>query len=103
MSGEGVKVSPEVLEVLHVHLVSQGERFELQQGQQAPEYIFTTSTGRWLDISNVSARPWARTLRAAGLSWRKPHEMRHTYASILISRSVSPCFVKKQFGHADVA
>jgi len=96
-----VKVSEEILTELRVHLVGIEEKFQMK-GKPAPEYLFCTSTGHFVDVCNISARPWKRTLEAAGLSWRKIHETRHTYASILLNQGYPPTFVQKQLGHATV-
>ncbi len=43
-----------------------------------------------------------RVCKAAGLQTRNPHDLRHTYASILLMAHLSPVYVKKQLGHRSV-
>lgn len=42
---------------------------------------------------------WAPILRRAGLRYRKPHTLRHTYASLLIEAGESLKYVQEQLGH----
>jgi len=36
---------------------------------------------------------WRRVLRNAGVTYRKPHALRHTFASILLSRGANPLYL----------
>jgi integrase len=48
-----------------------------------PEWIFASHAGTALDESNVR-KAFNRLLDAAGLHRRGPHQMRHTFASLLL-------------------
>jgi integrase len=65
------------------------------QGQPAPERCFPgqQAEDRW------RATVWAPILRRAGLRYRKPHTLRHTYASLLLARRESLHYVQQQLGH----
>jgi integrase len=45
--------------------------------------------------------PWRRALRAAGVRYRYPYQMRHTYASMMLSAGENPAWIARQMGHAD--
>lgn len=64
------------------------------------EYVFANGNG-----SPVSRREALRALRAAekraGLPNYTLHELRHTFASILIAQGETPVLVAHQMGHAD--
>ena len=44
-----------------------------------------------------------RACKAAGLEVRNPHDLRHTYATILLMAGVSPAYVQKQLGHSSIS
>ena len=43
-----------------------------------------------------------RVCRAAGFRYRNPHDLRHTYATILLMAHMSPAYVQKQMGHSSI-
>ena len=45
---------------------------------------------------------WQPLLRAAGLPYRKPHAMRHSYATWLLEAGADIRWVKDQMGHASI-
>jgi integrase len=55
----------------------------LKAGHPLPEWIFASHAGTALDESNVR-KAFNRLLDAAGLHRRGPHQMRHTFASLLL-------------------
>lgn len=44
----------------------------------------------------------AKVCQSAGLRRRHPHDLRHTYASILLMSHKSPAYVQKQLGHHSI-
>jgi integrase len=65
-----------------------------------PEWVFPSVAGPALDGSNVR-KAFDRILDAAGLHRRGPHQMRHTFASPLLSAGVPILYVSRQLGHRD--
>ena len=65
--------------------------------------VFTTATGRPVNPSNVRQRSFARLLRKAGLPYVRFHDLRHTCATLLLSKGTHPKFVQELLGHATVA
>lgn len=45
---------------------------------------------------------WIPLLKRAGLRYRKPHTLRHTFSSMLIQAGESPTYVKEQLGHSSI-
>jgi len=43
-----------------------------------------------------------RVCKEAGLDMRSPHDLRHTYATILLMQHISPVYVQKQLGHSSI-
>ncbi len=46
---------------------------------------------------------WAPRLRRVGIRYRKPHCLRHTFASLLIAAGEDIVYVSKQLGHHSAA
>lgn len=67
------------------------------------DYIFTTSTGKPLGWSNVDRYCLASAVASAKLRTPHPtfHDLRHTYASLLIASGVNVKRVSDALGHAD--
>jgi integrase len=53
-------------------------------------------------MHNIKSRAFKRALEKAGLRRIRLHDLRHSYASILISAGVSPAYVQQQLGHASI-
>jgi len=66
------------------------------------DYVFATATGRPLSWSNVVRRGLHEAVTRAKLKGSRPrwHDLRHTYASLLISQGADVVFVSRQLGHA---
>jgi len=68
----------------------------LAQGRQA-EYLFPNFTQRMVQ------RAMERACIAARLRCRSPHDLRHTYATLLLMDHYSPAYVQKQLGHHSIS
>ena len=67
--------------------------------------VFATETGRPMYYRNVTRRGLAVGIDRAGINrQREPrlrfHDLRHTYASLLIAQGLNVIFVSRQLGHA---
>ena len=58
-------------------------------GGHCPTWVFCSQTGGLLDPDNVRARVFARCLAQAGLRHMRMHDLRHTYASLLLQQGES--------------
>ncbi len=55
-------------------------------------------------FSQRDVQCWLRRVcKAAGLEIRNPHDLRHTYATVLLMAGVSPAYVQKQLGHSSIS
>ena len=48
-------------------------------------------------------RAMPRACKAARLRVRNPHDLRHTYATLLLMDHYSPAYVQKQLGHSSIS
>jgi integrase len=69
------------------------------KGQEAPLRVFLTPDGRPVDFDDFRRSVWAPILRRAGLRYRKPHCLRHTFASLLIEAGEPLPYIQQQLGH----
>jgi integrase len=45
---------------------------------------------------------WQRLMKRSGLPYRKPHALRHTYASLLLQNGESLAYIRDQLGHHSI-
>ena len=56
---------------------------------------------RWTGDLVIRERMWKRILLRAGVRYRYPYQMRHTYASMMLQAGESVMWVAQQMGHTD--
>jgi integrase len=66
----------------------------------AGDYVFTTQVGTPLHWANVSKRGLKPALKRAGIQPIRWHDLRHTFASVLIAGGANVVFVSRQLGHS---
>ena len=64
--------------------------------------MFITTIGTAVDAQNVVNRHFKPLLRHAGLPNIRWHDLRHTCATLLLSRGTHPTHVQKLPGHASL-
>ena len=69
----------------------------LKKGVPFPDWVFASVTSPALDESNVR-KALNRVLDAADLHRRGPHQMRHSFASLLLQEGVPITYVTAQLG-----
>lgn len=74
----------------------------LKAGRKLPAWVFTTPEGTALDGDNVRHRGFYRLLQAANLRQIRFHDLRHTFASLLIQNGEPLTYVKEQMGHSSI-
>jgi integrase len=72
----------------------------LRKGLPRPEWVFASTIGTALDESNVR-KAFNHILDKAELHRRGPHQMRHTFGSLLVNASEPIIYVSRQMGHKD--
>jgi integrase len=72
--------------------------------QRISEWVFPSRMGTPLSVHNVHNRSWKPLLERAGLpASTRMHDLRHTCATLLLSRGVPVKVVSEMLGHGDVA
>jgi integrase len=64
-------------------------------------WLFTTPQGTQIDPSNLR-KLFNRLLTDAKMRRVRFHDLRHTFASLLLSQGESPTYVKEQMGHSSI-
>lgn len=85
------KCYPQKLEVVESRLK--------QNLAESPEWLFVDEDGDYIDYYNFLHRVWNPAIAKAGLGKRTPHDMRHTYATLRLSKGDSLAEVSKEMGH----
>jgi integrase len=67
-----------------------------------PAWIFCNETGGRVDPDNLRNRVFYGLLATAGLRRVRIHDLRHTFASLLLQQGESPVYVKDQMGHSSI-
>jgi integrase len=67
-----------------------------------PAWVFSTESGGPLDGDNLRHRVFYRLLAKAELRRVRFHDLRHTFASLLLQNGESPTYVKEQMGHSSI-
>jgi integrase len=95
-----VDTSADVDRVLARHRVAQ-KADALKRGEAAPALVFTTPSGKRINPRNLRAQVLVPLVKAAKVAPIDVHGLRHTYASMLISRGERLDYVSRQLGHAN--
>jgi integrase len=66
------------------------------------EWVFTNSNGGLIDVNNWRRRVFNKALKKAGMRQIRIHDLRHTYASLLIQAGESLAYVRDQLGHHSI-
>jgi integrase len=96
-----VDLSPQAAETLRTWLSVQAAEAAVEGCPPAP-WLFPSPAGTPWDDRWVRARVWRPLLRRAGLRYRGPHQLRHSYASQLIAAGAHPKYIQAQMGHASI-
>jgi integrase len=89
---------------LKAHLSRQFEEMERMGSLYQPGgLIFATEGGTIVNPSNLRNRSFKPLLKRAGLPPIRFHDLRHTCATLLLSKSVNPKVVSEMLGHASIS
>ena len=96
-----VDVSPQLASVLQA--LKETRQIEASlAGQTMPEWVFLSPTGHRLNDDLLRAAFHA-CLETAGLRRVRFHDLRHTYASLMIQQGANPKYIQQQLGHGSIS
>lgn len=96
-----VDLSQQLTETLKVLLLERKKETLRNGWGDVPEWVFISSVGTPLQRRCIG-RVWKKLLPAVGLRSIRLHDLRHTYASLLIQNGESLAYVKEQLGHHSI-
>lgn len=82
-------------------LLTKRKKEALQKGLGGPVPCIFHRNGKPME-QNFIRRIYKRILIKAGIREMRLHDIRHTYASLLLSKGASPVYVKEQLGHSSI-
>lgn len=89
-----IGMSPRLANVLMEH--------KLDAPWSPHDLVFCTADGGFIDQANLRHRVFQPALREAGLRKMRIHDLRHTFASLLINQGENLKYVQSQLGHASI-
>ena len=103
-----VDMSDFLAQVLHAWKTEQEKRYD-----DLPEWVFTNTEGGKIDLKNLYHRAFQGSMKKAkwkdeqgheriGLKRRRLHDLRHTFATLLIMNGESLAYVRDQLGHSSI-
>jgi integrase len=66
------------------------------------DLVFASTVGTPVDVGNLTYRSFRPLLERAGLPRIRFHDLRHTCATILLSKGTHPKIVQEMLGHATI-
>lgn len=95
-----IELGGNTISLLREHMNDQqGERIAAEDQWQENGLIFSTTLGTPIDPSNLR-RDFKKILVEAGLPEIRFHDLRHTAASLLLIKNISPIVVSRRLGHS---
>jgi len=102
--GRSVKLTARAVEALRNHLTRQIEEIEsLGDRYRDQGLVFPSQVGTPMNAKNLTARSFKPLLQKAGLPDIRFHDLRHTFATLMLQNGEHPKVVQEMLGHATIA
>ena len=99
-----VRLTDMAIAALEVHREAQnGERAGAGSLWQEMGLVFTSTIGTPVDVGNLTYRSFRPLLKRSGLPRIRFHDLRHTCATLLLSKGTHPKIVQEMLGHANIS
>ncbi|MBW1774482.1 MAG: site-specific integrase, partial [Deltaproteobacteria bacterium] len=83
-------------------VISELKKWKIACQSNELNLVFPNEAGNPIDANNLVKRDFEPTLRRAGVKGIRFHDLRHTYASLLIDRGEHPKYIQVQMGHSSI-
>jgi integrase len=99
-----IRLTAGAVQALKEHLSRQLEEIERMGSLYQPGgLIFATEAGTIINPSNLRNRSFKPLLKRAGLPPIRFHDLRHTCATLLLSKNINPKVVSEMLGHSSIS
>lgn len=103
-SRRAIRLTTGAADALRNHLSRQLEEMEHMGSLYQPGgFVFAAEAGTIINPSNLRNRSFKPLLKAAKLRPVRFHDLRHTCATLLLSKNVNPKIVSEMLGHASIS
>ena len=102
-SRQTIRLPQRATNALRSHRKKQLEEQLRASTYQDQGLVFATKMGTPLDAQNVVKHSFKPLLKKAGLGDMPFHSLRHTYATLLLSKGTHPTYVQNLLGHKSVS
>jgi integrase len=100
---ESLELNTDFVEALKRHRKRQlEEAFKAGGAYQDSDLVFAGQLGGPIGPEKVTQRAFKPLLKRAGLPEIRFHDLRHTFATLLLACGVHPTYVQRALGHASV-
>jgi integrase len=99
-----IPLTDRAIEALKQHHINQKVEYLRHGGNWNPDkLVFCTSRGTAYSQTNLHKQQYRPMIERARLHYIRPHDLRHTAATLLLREGVQPHVVSEMLGHASVA
>ena len=89
-----IMLSPMLKKALEIH--------RIMAPVSPQDFIFCNANGKPMDPDHIVSREFHPTLAMAGIRRIRFHDLRHTFATLLIAQGENIKFIQRQMGHASI-
>jgi integrase len=97
-----IDLPQKAVEALRIHRKQQAEEKLRASSYKDSGLVFSTVIGTPVDAQNIINRHFKPLLKRVGLPDIRWHDLRHTCATLLLSRGTHPKYVQQLLGHASI-
>jgi integrase len=99
-----VRLTDLAIAALKAHREAQNEeRAKAGSLWEEMSLVFTSTIGTPVDVGNLTYRSFRPLLKSADLPRIRFHDLRHTCATLLLSKGTHPKIVQEMLGHANIS